>query len=164
MDGQATHCQAQGMNAVAKRVLVVTNETLADANEVPEEIRPLVDQAEEIYVIAPTLTNWLQWVSSDVDGARVAADERLRKVFDHMHANGLKPKGSIAAENQVVAIADALAEFDADLILLRLHAPDSEHESWHEHRIAERVRSHFDLPVAVFFFGEDGRVVARQQA
>ncbi len=152
------------MSAPRKRVLVVSNETLAGANEVPKAIRPLVDDAEEIYVIAPTLTSWLQWVASDVDGARVAADQRLHTVFDHMRANGLQAHGTIGEEDQVVAIADALAEFNADLIVLRLHAPDSEHESWHEHRIAERVRSHFDLPTMVFFFDDEGRVVARQEA
>jgi nucleotide-binding universal stress UspA family protein len=152
------------MSRPAKRVLVVSNEILADANEVPKAIRPLVDDAEEIYVIAPTLTSWLQWVASDVDGARLAADQRLHTVFEHMHADGLRPYGTVGAEDQVVAIADALAEFDADLIVLRLHAPNSEHESWHERRIAERVRSHFDLPTMVFFFDDQGRVVARQEA
>jgi hypothetical protein len=152
------------MAAPAKRVLVLTSENLAEANEVPAAIRPLVDQAEEIFVIAPTLTTWLQWVASDVDGARVAADERLRKVFDHMHADGLKPVGTVGAENQVVAIADALAGFDADLIVLRLHTPDSGDESWHEHGVAERVRSHFDLPTVAFFFDHEGHVVARQEA
>jgi hypothetical protein len=152
------------MSSSRKRVLVVSNETLAGANEVPKQIRPLVDDAEEIYVIAPTLTSWLQWVASDVDGARVAADQRLHTVFDHMQANGLKAHGAIGEEDQVVAIADALAEFNADLIVLRLHAPDSEHESWHEHKIAQRVRSHFDLPTMVFFFDDEGRVVARQEA
>jgi len=152
------------MRPPAERVLVVSNEILAAANEVPEAIRPLVEDAEEIYVIAPTLTSRLQWVASDLDGARVAAGQRLHTVFDHMHANGLKPHGTIGEEDQIVAIADALAEFDADLIVLRLHAPNSEHESWHEHRIAERVRSHFNLPTMVFFFDDEGHVVARQNA
>jgi hypothetical protein len=152
------------MSPPAQRVLVVTNEHLAEANEVPEAIRPLVDQAEEIYVIAPTLTTWLQWVATDIDGARVAADQRLHTVFDHMHADGLKPVGTVGAENQLVAIADALAEFDADLIVLRLHAPESEYESWHEHGIAVRVRSHFDLPTKAFFFDDEGHVVASQEA
>jgi hypothetical protein len=152
------------MGAPAKRVLVVTNENLADANEVPEAIRPLVDQAEEIYVIAPTLTTWLQWVATDVDGARVAADQRLHTVFDHMHADGLMPVGTVGEENQLVAIADALAEFEADLIVLRLHAPEGGHGSWHERGIADRVRSHFDLPTKVFFFDSDGHVVAGQEA
>jgi nucleotide-binding universal stress UspA family protein len=152
------------MSSPRKRVLVVSNEILAGPNEVPKAIRPLVEDAEEIYVIAPTLTSWLQWLATDVDGARVAADQRLHTVFDHMQANGLTAHGAIGEEDQVVAIADALAEFNADLIVLRLHAPDSEHESWHEHRIAERVRSHFDLPTMVFFFDDEGRVVARQEA
>lgn len=149
---------------MAKRVLVVTNEILADANEVPESLRPIFEEAEEIYVIAPSLTTWLQWVASDVDRARVSADERLQKVFDHMHAAGLEPAGTVAGENQVTAIADALAKFDADLIVLRLHAPGSEKENWREHRIANQVRGHFDLPTIVFFFDDDGQVVGREKA
>ncbi len=149
---------------MAQRVLILTYETLADANEVPEAIRPLIDEAEEIYVIAPTLTTWLQWVASDVDGARVSADERLQTVFDHMRAGGLKPHGTVGAEDQVVAIADALADFDADLIVLRLHDPGSEHENWREHRIAEQVRSHFGVPTMVFFFDGEGQVVGREEA
>jgi hypothetical protein len=142
----------------------VTNEELAKANEVPEEIHPLLDAAEEIYVIAPTLTSWLEWVASDVDGARVAADQRLHRVFDHMHADGLRPRGSVGDEDQVVAIADALAEFGADLIVLRLHIPGSAHENWHEHEIVGRVRSQFGVPTVAFFFNEDGQVIGRVDA
>lgn len=149
---------------MAKRVLVVTNEILADANEVPESIRPIVEEADEIYVVAPTLTTWLQWLATDVDHARVSADERLHTVFDHMHAGGLEPAGAVGSENQVVAIADALANFDADLIVLRLHAPGSEDENWREHRIAEQVRGHFHLSTIVFFFDEEGHVVGREEA
>jgi len=148
----------------AKRVLVLTSEDLADANEVPETIRPLIAGAEEIYVVAPTLTTWLQWVATDVDGARVSADERLRRVFEHMHADGMAPRGTVANENELVAIDDALLEFDADLIVLRLHVPGSGHENWREHRLAERVRSHFDLPTIAFYFDKAGRVVGRAEA
>ena len=146
----------------AKRVLLLTSEDLADANEVPEPIRPVIANAEEIYVIAPTLTTWLQWVATDVDRARVAADQRLRQVFDHMHADGFAPRGMVADEDQLVAIADALVEFDADLIVLRLHDPGSEHKNWHEHRVAERVRSHFDVPTIAFYFDDDGRPLGRE--
>jgi hypothetical protein len=156
--------RSAGETPLAERVLVVTNEDLAEANEVPKEIRPFLDAAEEIYVIAPTLTSWLQWLASDVDGARTSADERLHKVFDHMHADGLAPRGAIGDEDQVLAIADALADFDADLIVLRLHIPGSAHENWHEHRIAERVRSHFGVPTIAYFFNSDGHVVGRVEA
>jgi len=157
------HLAPLANDAPAQRVLVLTNETLPDANEVPEAIRPLIADAEGIYVIAPTLTTWLQWLASDVDGARVAADERLRTVVEHMRAEGLKPHGAVGDEDQVLAIADALADSDADLIVLRLHAPSGGHESWHEHRIAERVRSHFGLPTVVFFFDDQGHVVGSEE-
>jgi nucleotide-binding universal stress UspA family protein len=150
--------------APAQRVLVLTSEDLAEANEVPAPIRPLLDTAEEIYVLAPTLTSWLQWLATDIDGARAAADERLQRVFDHMYSDGLTPRGRVASEDQVVAIADALRAFDADLIVLRLHLPGSERENWHEHRVAEQVRSHFDVPVVAFYFDSGGNVVGREEA
>lgn len=149
---------------MARRVLVVTNEDLADTNEVPQSIRPLLDEADEIYVVAPTLTTWMHWLTDDRDRAIVSADERLRTVFDHMHAGGLKPRGEVGAENQVTAIADALTQFDADLIVLRLHAPGSEDENWREQGIAEKVRSHFDVRTIVFYFDRDGHVVGREEA
>jgi len=149
---------------MARRVLVLSNEELADANEVPPTIRPLLDEAEEIYVVAPTLTSWMQWLTDDRDNARVSADERLRTVFGHMHAEGLKPNGDVGAENQVTAIADALTQFDADLIVLRLHAPGSKHENRREQRIAEQVRSQFDVPTIAFYFDSDGHVVEREEA
>ncbi len=119
---------------------MVTDENLAEANEVPEPIRPLVDVAEDVYVVAPTLTTRLQSLTGDVDRARASAQERLRTVFDHMHADGLEPRGVVGDEDQVAAIADALADFEADLMVLRLHARGSESENWREHRLAKRVR------------------------
>ena len=135
----------------AKRVLLLTSEDLADANEVPEPIRPLIEEAEDIYVIARARTE-----------ANKPKD--LHRVFNHMHADGLAPRGMVADENQLVAIADALLEFDADLIVLRLHAPGSEHKNWQEHRVAERVRSHFDVPTIAFYFDNEGQVIAREEA
>ena len=149
---------------MARRVLVLTNEDLADANEVPEAIRPLINEAEAIYVVAPILTTWMQWLCDDRDSAQAAADDRLLTVFDHMRAGGLKPHGSVGAENQVTAVADALAQFDADLIVVRLHAPGTEHENWREHHVAEDLRSHFDVPTIVFYFDSDGHVVEREEA
>jgi hypothetical protein len=148
---------------MAKRILVITNEDLADANEVPESLLPLIDEAEEIYVVAPTLTTWLQSLAGDIDRARVSADGRLHKVFDHMHASGLEAHGAVGDEDQVAAIGDALADFDADLIVLRLHVPGSRGENWREHRVAKRVRSHFDVPTVVFYFDSQGHIVGRDE-
>ncbi len=149
---------------MAHRVLVLTNEDLADANEVPEAIRPIIDEAEAVYVVAPILTSWMQWLCDERDSAQAAADQRLRTVFEHMRAGGLEPRGTVGAENQVTAIADALAQFKADLIVVRLHAPGTEHENWREHHLAEKLRSHFDVPTMVFYFDSEGRIVERQEA
>ena len=146
---------------MAERILILTDENLAEENEVPEPIRPLIDHAEDIYVIAPTLTTRLQSVTGDIDRARTAADARLHTVFDHMHASGFDAAGTVGDEDQLSAIADALAEFDADLILLRLHAHGSENENWREHRLANQVRSHFNRPTTAFYLDRDGHVVGR---
>jgi hypothetical protein len=114
--------------------------------------------------VAPVLTTWMQWLTDESDSAVVSADERLRTVFAHMRAGGLQPHGEVGAENQVIAIADALARFDADLIVLRLHTPGSDHENWREHRIAEKVRSHFGVPTIVLYFDAEGHVVEREDA
>ncbi|MGH2885623.1 MAG: hypothetical protein ACRDPA_23475 [Solirubrobacteraceae bacterium] len=164
--GSVSHADRPGVpNRTAPmrpRVRMVTEENLAEANEVPAPIRPLVDLAEEVYVVAPTLTTRLQSLTGDVDRARASADDRLRTVFDHMHADGLEPRGVVGDEDQVTAIADALTGFDADLMVLRLHAEGSEHENWREHRLVKRVRSRFDLPTIAFFFDSDGHVVGRE--
>ncbi len=148
----------------ASRVLVLTNEELADANEVPDAIRALIDGAEKIYVVAPTLTTRMQWLADDRDNALVAADQRLRTVFDHMHADGLHPQGAVGAEDQLTAISDALAVFDADLIVLRLHLRGSSHDNRKEHRTAAKVREQFDIPTVAFYFDGDGHVVGHEQA
>lgn len=147
---------------MARRVLIVTSEDLAEDNEVPESIRPLVANADEIYVVTPMLTTRLQWLTDDKE--RAAADERPRTVFEHMHAGDLEAHGTVGVEDPVTAISDALADFDADLIVLRLHAPGTEHENWRERGIAEKVRSHYQVPTIVFYFDSQGHVVKREEA
>ncbi len=148
----------------ASRVLVVTDETLASANEVPQPILDQIEQADEVYIVAPTLTTWLQSLTGDIDGARASADERLRTVFDHMDASGLEADGTVGDEDQVTAIADALDGFTADLILLRLHAPGSRNENWREHRLVAWVRTHTTVPTIVFYFDDEGQFVRRHDA
>jgi hypothetical protein len=162
-DRQASPLGRDG-SRMARRVLVVTDETLASANEVPQPILDHIERADEVYVVAPTLTTWLQSLTGDIDGARASADERLRTVFDHMDASGLEYRGAVGDEDQVNAIADALDGFSADLILLRLHAPGSQNENWREHRLVDWVRTHTTVPTIVFYFDDEGQFVRRHDA
>jgi hypothetical protein len=90
------------MIQMPERVLIVTDENLADENQVPEPIRPLIDHAEDIYVVAPTLTTRLQSPTGEIDRARTAADARLQTVFDHMHASGFDAHGTVGDERGVL--------------------------------------------------------------
>jgi hypothetical protein len=155
---------SSGGSRTARRVLVVTDETLASANEVPRPILDEIEQRDEVYVVAPTLTTWLQTLTGDIDGARASADERLRTVFDHMDASGLESHGTVGDEDQVAAIADALDGFRADLILLRLHAPGTRHENWREHRVVDWLRTHTTVPTMVLYFDDEGQFVRREDA
>jgi hypothetical protein len=156
---------------MARRVLVVTDENLASANEVPGAILAQIEQAAaqtehaaEVYVVAPTLTTRLQSLTGDIDGARTSAGERLRTVFEHMGASGLEFHGTVGDEDQVTALADALDRFPADLILLRLHAPGSRSENWREHRLVDWVRTHTTVPTMAFYFDDEGQFIGREEA
>jgi hypothetical protein len=160
------HASPRGSDGsrMPRRVLVVTDETLASANEVPQPILDQIEEADEVYVVAPTLTTWLQSLTGDIDGARVSADARLRTVFNHMDASGLESHGMVGDEDQVAAIADALDGFRADLILLRLHARGSRNENWREHRLVDWIRTHTTVPTIVFYFDDEGQFVRPEDA
>jgi type IV secretory pathway TrbD component len=161
---QASSLESDGSRRRAGRVLVVTDETLASANEVPQAILDRIEEADDVYVVAPTLTTWLQSLTGDIDGARASADARLRTVFDHMDASGLESHGKVGDEDQVAAVADALDGFSADLVLLRLHARGSQNENWREHRLVDWVRTHTTVLTIVFYFDEEGQLVRPEDA
>jgi hypothetical protein len=119
----------------AKRVLIIANEAVADRPAgVPEVVRRQVLEAEEVRVIAPTLTTRLQSWASD---------------------------GHVGDEDPVQAVADALANFPADALILAVHAPDA--ANWRERRFADKVRERFDLPVTEMLLDREGRVVSVTQ-
>jgi hypothetical protein len=160
-DGQGSALEG---SSSSRRLLVLTDENLASANEVPEPILAHIEPTDDVYVVAPTLTTRLQSLTGEIDRARLSAYARLRTVFDHMSASGLESRGTVGDEDQVTAIADALDRFDADLILLRLHAPGSQDENWRERRLAKWVRGHTAVPTIVFYFDGEGHVVGREEA
>ena len=48
----------------------------------------------------------------------------------------------------LTVIADAVAEFEPDHILIALRS--SEHANWQERRVIERIEARFDLPVTTY--------------
>jgi hypothetical protein len=144
----------------AKRVLIIANEAVADRPAgVPEVVRNQVLEAEEVRVVAPTLTSRLQSWVSDIDGAASDADERMQAIVGSIGESGQPAtRGLVGDEDPFQAVADALAEFPADALILAVHAPDA--ANWRERRFAEKVRARFDLPVTEMLLDRDGRVVS----
>ncbi|HEV3408618.1 MAG TPA: hypothetical protein VG079_08030 [Gaiellaceae bacterium] len=147
----------------AKRVLIIANEAVADRPAgVPEVVRRQVLEAEEVRVIAPTLTTRLQSWASDIDAAASKADERMHAIVGSIDASGQPATtGHVGDEDPVQAVADALAAFPADALILAVHAPDA--ANWRERRFADKVRERFDLPVTEMLLDRDGRVVSVTQ-
>jgi hypothetical protein len=147
----------------AKRVLIIANEAVADRPAgVPEVVRRQVLEAEEVRVIAPTLTTRLQSWVSDIDAAAAAADERMNAIVGSIEASGQPAaRGDVGDQDPVQAVADALAVFPADALILAVHAPDT--ANWRERRFAEKVRERFNLPVTEMLLDREGRVISVTQ-
>jgi hypothetical protein len=143
-----------------KRVLIIANEAVADRPAgVPEVVRRQVLEADEVRVVAPMLTSRLQSWVSDIDAAAAEADERMNAITSSIGESGQPAAhGRVGDEDPLQAVADALADFPADALILALHAPDI--ANWRERRFGEKVRARFDLPVTEMLLDREGRVVS----
>ena len=133
---------------MATRLLVAAGEAAESPGQLPENVQLLLDQAEEILVIAPTLPDRVHWLVSDTDRARSSADERLGTVLGHLEEMGHEAKGDVGADDPLLAFADAVEEFHPDHILIALRGADS--AGWQERGLIEEILKRFGLPVTVF--------------
>jgi hypothetical protein len=144
----------------AKRVLIIANEAVADRPAgVPEMVRKQVLEADEARVVAPMLTGRLQSWVSDIDAAAAEADERMQAIIGSIGEAGQPAaRGQVGDEDPLQAVADALAQFPADALIISVHAPDV--ANWRERRFSKKVRERFDLPVTEMLLDGEGRVIS----
>jgi hypothetical protein len=130
------------------KLLIVTGDAASDIGELPAGARAIIDAAAEILVIAPALPTRLQWLASDTDKTREAADERLREVVEQIGSTEAEIRGAVGADDPLLAIMEAAVDFKPDLILIALR---SEGESgWQERGLVDQVVRQADVPVAAF--------------
>src|SRR5438067_7715957 len=128
-----------------RRILVVANETVA-GRELLDELRQRAGpDGAELLVVAPALNSRLRYLFADVDQAREQAEQRLAGSIEALRANGIEARGAVGDSNPVQAIEDALAEFDADEIVISTHPP--ERSNWLEKKTVDQARERFDLPI-----------------
>lgn len=111
--------------------------------------RPLAARLEgrptEVLVVAPALVSAAHYLDSDVDAAREAAQARLEETVGAFTAAGIPARGEVGSESPLEAIADALAVFAADEIVVA--TPPPERTNWLEPGVVERARELYEQPV-----------------
>jgi GABA permease len=128
-----------------RRILVVANETVAGRELLDELRRRTAGGDAEVLVVAPALNTRLRYLFADVDHARDLAEQRLAGSIETLRANGIEARGAVGDSNPLVAMEDALFEFDADEIIISTHPP--ERSNWLEKKTVDRARERFDRPI-----------------
>ena len=115
--------------------------------DVERESLDLTDlENARVRVIAPlTQLSRLQWLANDDDAERQAAARRANRVAGEVEAEAETAPVVSSADDVVLAIEDALGEFDADEIVI-VTSPHGD-ASWLEEGAAWKAVVAFDVPV-----------------
>ncbi len=128
-----------------RRILVVANETVA-GGELHELLgRKAEGVSEDVLVVCPALNSKLNTWTSDEDGARAAAQERLDASLARLRQAGIAARGEIGDGDPLQALEDALRVFPADEVVVSTHPPGR--SNWLEQGVVEQARLRFDVPV-----------------
>jgi hypothetical protein len=145
-----------------RRILVVANETLGAAGL--REVASLgVDgePAVEVRVIAPALNSRLRHWMSDEDEARLNAGLRLDATLEGLRTAGIEAEGRIGDADPLLAIADALHQFEAEQIVITTRPGARLH--WLTRDLVARAGRRFARPV-VQVVGEPSDVSALSES
>jgi hypothetical protein len=139
-----------------KRVLIVANGFVNDApRALPPDLLAFAEPDCEMHVLAPAHLTRLQSLCSDLDQPRADAYDRLGRILQDMSTLGLSATGQTGDEDQLLAVEDALSEFDADAIVLVTRVPGQ--QNWRERQLIAGV-ARFGLPVQGALITRDGTV------
>jgi GABA permease len=127
------------------RILVVANETL-DGSKVGELVKQKGQgRNANVLVVAPALPSPLQYVTSDEDPARRAAQERVDRLVARLREAGIHANGDVGDSDPVGAIEDALRIFGPDEIIIATHPEGRSH--WLEQGVVATARQRFAVPI-----------------
>lgn len=139
-----------------KRVLIVANGFVNNArHELPAELRTFAAPDSEMHVVVPAHLTRLQSLCSDLDQPRADARDRLDRILQDMTALGLSATGQIADEDQLLAVEDALAQYETDAIVVVTRVRGQ--ENWRERQLVANV-ARFGLPVQGALITREGTV------
>jgi GABA permease len=127
------------------RILVVANETVGGPELLAQIRERSGSRTTRVLVVSPALNSTLKTWTSDEDGARRAAQERLDTSVQSLRAVGLDAEGEIGDADPVQAIEDALRTFQPDELIISTHPAGR--SQWLERGVVERAGERFALPL-----------------
>jgi hypothetical protein len=128
------------------RILVIANRTCLCPTLADKVARRASAAPTDALVVAPALNSRLRRWLSDVDEALARARERLDLAITALRRRGVIARGEIGDADPMLAIADALASFPADEILIAT-LPASR-SNWIERGLVEKAAARFGIPIA----------------
>jgi hypothetical protein len=137
------------MNPVAqpgRRILVIANRTCPCPTLADDVARRASAAPTDVLVVAPALNSRLRHWLSDVDEALMRAQERLDLAIAALRRRGVIARGEIGDANPLLAIADALASFPADEIVIATLPMGR--SNWIERGLVEQATARFGIPIA----------------
>jgi hypothetical protein len=141
------------------RVLIVANGFVNNApQELPAELLTFAAPDSEMHVVVPAHLTRLQSLCSDLDQPRANARDCLDRILQDMTALGLSATGQIADEDQLLAVEDALAQYDSHAIVVITRVRGQ--ENWRERQLIANV-ARFGRPVQGALVTGEGTVVGR---
>jgi hypothetical protein len=130
----------------AHRILVIANRTCPCPTLADEVARRASAAPTDVLIVAPALNSRLRHWVSDVDEAVARAHERLDLAITELRRRGVIARGEIGDADPLLAIADALAGFPADeMVIATLPTGRS---NWIERGLVEKATARFGLPIA----------------
>jgi GABA permease len=128
-----------------RRILVIANETVGGPELRDILRRKAEDVNERILVVCPALNTQVRTWTSDEDGARAAAQDRLDASLARLRQDGVQARGEVGDGDPLQAIEDALRTFQPDEIVISTHPEGRSH--WLERNVVGAARDRFDLPI-----------------
>ena len=127
------------------RVLVVANETVAGSTLRDEIVARAGQGQSEVLVVTPALNSRIRHWTSDEDGARAQAQQRLDASLAALGGAGVNARGQVGDDDPLQAIDDALRAFPADEIILSTHPPGR--SNWLERDLVGRARETYPCSI-----------------
>src|SRR3954453_15169355 len=126
------------------RILAIANETVEGDALHELIVNHAGDLPADVLVVAPALNSRLRHYMSDNDDARQAAEDRLARMMERLDAEGIPAYGWVGDADPLEAIADALAVFPADQLIIATHP--ERRSNWLARDVVRRARERFELP------------------